>query len=56
MKALKIPEMLLERLKKEFDRNYKIAVKTSNSPDVAAVKHGANRSFQYILTLKNLYQ
>lgn len=30
MKTLKIPTMLLERLKREFDENYKISVRSSN--------------------------
>jgi hypothetical protein len=32
MKTLKIPEMLLERLKREFDEHYKLSVRTSG-PD-----------------------
>ena len=33
MNGIRIPTMLLERLKKEFDENYKLSVRASNSPD-----------------------
>lgn len=36
MNEIKIPEMLLERLKKEFDENYKIAARSS------AIENNAN--------------
>lgn len=29
MKGIKIPKMLLERLKKEFDENYKLSVRSN---------------------------
>lgn len=31
MKTLKIPNMLLERLKREFDENYKISMRSSTA-------------------------
>lgn len=31
--SIRIPTMLLERLKKEFDENYKLSVRQSNSPE-----------------------
>lgn len=31
--GIRIPTMLLERLKKEFDENYKLSVRASNSPE-----------------------
>lgn len=33
MTKLKLPAMLLERLKKEFDQNYKISVRAQGSSD-----------------------
>ena len=33
MNRIKIPKMLLERLKKEFDENFKISVRNTQSPE-----------------------
>ena len=33
MNSIKIPKMLLERLKFEFDGNFKISARNSGSPD-----------------------
>lgn len=33
MRELKIPTMLLERLKTEFDENYKLSMEASSSPE-----------------------
>lgn len=42
MSSLRIPTMLLERLKKEFDENYKISVRNS-SPDIKSIKTDSTR-------------
>ena len=33
MNRIKIPKMLLERLKKEFDENFKLSVRNTSSPE-----------------------
>ena len=38
MKQIKIPLMLIERLKKEFDQNYKIAARANNQEGSGEIK------------------
>lgn len=44
MNSIKIPKMLLERLKREFDENFKISARNSISPDTKRDSNGNRNS------------
>jgi hypothetical protein len=45
MSEIRIPKMLLERLRMEFDQNYKVSVQATSTPEASAIKIKKSQNF-----------